>query len=66
MEHIEEIVTVVVRGLEVLEDKDNFIEWLKEPNIAMGGKTPLSMLDTKPGTQLVIDILGRIEGGVYS
>ncbi len=65
-ENIEEVVEVVARGLEVLEDKDKFIKWLKRPNIAMGGKTPLSMLDSSDGTQLVLTILGRIETGVYS
>ena len=40
--------------------------WLKEPIPALGGVTPLSLLDTDEGAQKVTDILGRIEHGVYS
>ena len=40
-------------------------EWLKRPNRALGGKTPLELVDTEPGARLVEDVLGRIAyGGV--
>lgn len=63
-ENIEDVVEVVVRGIEVLESKDDFIHWLKSPIRALGYKTPLSMLETKEGIQLVLDVLGRIEYGI--
>lgn len=66
MEHMEEIVEVIVRGLEVFEDKEKLILWLKHPSKALGGRTPLSMLNSRPGTDLLLDELGRIEAGVYS
>lgn len=65
-EHIEEIVGVIARGLEVFEEKDRLIGWLKHPSKALGGKTPLSMLCSRPGTELLLDELGHIEEGVYS
>jgi putative toxin-antitoxin system antitoxin component (TIGR02293 family) len=40
--------------------------WLHKPNRALGGVSPLSLLDTDLGTQEVEKILGRIEYGVYS
>lgn len=40
--------------------------WLSRPNRALGGESPLSLLDTDAGTQEVEAILGRIEDGVYS
>lgn len=64
--HMEKIVDVIVQGLEVFGDKDRFISWLKRPCIALGGKAPLSLLDSRVGAEKVLDVLGRIEGGVYS
>jgi putative toxin-antitoxin system antitoxin component (TIGR02293 family) len=40
--------------------------WLHNPNRALGGVSPLSLLDTDLGTREVEQILGRIEYGVYS
>jgi len=42
------------------------IEWIKQPNKALGGQTPLSLLDTDIGTESVLDTLGRIEHGVFA
>jgi putative toxin-antitoxin system antitoxin component (TIGR02293 family) len=56
----------VVSAEEVLGNRDKAIAWLHTPNRALGGETPLSMLDTEVGYQRVRDILGRIEHGVYS
>lgn len=40
-------------------------KWLKRPNRALGGKTPLEMLDTELGAHAVENVLGRIAyGGV--
>lgn len=41
------------------------LDWLKSPNAALGGATPLSLLDTDIGTESVMDTLGRIEHGVF-
>ncbi len=40
--------------------------WLKEPQPTLGSETPLALLDTDEGAQIVGDLLGRIEHGVYS
>src|SRR5262249_55370620 len=40
--------------------------WLNSPNRALGGVTPMSMLETEGGAHEVINILGRIDYGVYS
>lgn len=64
--HEKEIVEVLAKGLKVFEDKDRLIEWLKHPSTALRGKTPINMLDSRPGTKLLLDELGRIEAGVYS
>lgn len=40
--------------------------WLVKPNRALGGRTPLSILDSDAGTLAVERVLGRIEHGIYS
>lgn len=41
-------------------------EWLRTANAALGGDTPLSLLDTDIGANAVLDVLARIEHGVFS
>jgi len=39
--------------------------WLRRPNRALGGRTPLQLIDTEPGARAVENVLGRIAyGGV--
>lgn len=48
-----------------LGDKDRATRWLKRPNRALGGGTPLELLDTEAGARAVENVLGRIAyGGV--
>lgn len=57
---------VVGRANAVFESTESSIHWLKAPNAALGGRTPLSLLDTDIGAESVLDTLGRIEHGVFS
>lgn len=56
----------VGRANEVFEDSAPALHWLKSPNAALSGATPLSLLDTEIGAESVMDTLGRIEHGVYA
>lgn len=56
----------VGRANEVFEDTEAALHWLKSPNSALSGATPLSLLDTEIGAESVMDTLGRIEHGVYA
>jgi putative toxin-antitoxin system antitoxin component (TIGR02293 family) len=48
-----------------LGDGETASRWLKRPNRALGGSTPLEMIDTEPGARAVENVLGRIaHGGV--
>jgi putative toxin-antitoxin system antitoxin component (TIGR02293 family) len=40
--------------------------WLQESNRALGGATPLDLLETAPGAHEVETILGRLDYGVIS
>lgn len=65
-EQILHIAEVGVRGVEVFEDKDKFLTWMKNPNKALANRTPISLLSSRFGTDMVLDELGRIEHGVFS
>lgn len=60
------LASVYVRAVEVLESPDAAREWLKSPQLALNNRVPLDMVETEPGTWLVLDLLGRIEHGVIS
>jgi putative toxin-antitoxin system antitoxin component (TIGR02293 family) len=57
---------VVGRANEVFEEPQAALRWLKSPNSALSGATPLSLLDTDIGAENVLDTLGRIEHGVFA
>jgi putative toxin-antitoxin system antitoxin component (TIGR02293 family) len=65
-EKILELAAFTQRGIEVIGSKESFIEWLHSPLLSLGNKTPLHFLDTSFGIQMLINILGRLEQGVYS
>lgn len=53
-------------GYEVFGDRQKFNTWMKKENRALGGITPLSLIDTLYGLEEVRHLIGRIEYGVYS
>jgi putative toxin-antitoxin system antitoxin component (TIGR02293 family) len=57
---------VIERAEEIFEDLNASLDWLKSPNAALSGATPLSLLDTDIGAESVMDTLGRIEHGVFA
>ena len=57
---------VYAAAVEMIGNKEKAVEWLRTPNRALGGASPLEQLDTDLGAREVEDILGRIAYGVYS
>jgi len=57
---------VAAQAVEVLGNEGKASRWLHTPNRALGGESPLALLDTDLGARQVEDVLGRIEHGVYS
>ncbi len=49
---------------EVLGDRPNAHDWLRDRNGALGGERPLDLLDTEEGGRIVEAVLGRIAHGV--
>ncbi len=58
------VARVVARARHVLASPERAAAWMQRPNRALGGETPLRLLDTEVGEQLVEDVLGRLEHGV--
>jgi len=54
------------QGLEVFQDKDKLNGWLNTPNRALGGKIPYDVMNNQFGREEVLNLLGRIQWGVYS
>lgn len=65
-DHVIQLARVYARAVEVFEDHNKAVKWLKYPLLALGGVTPISCLDNFSGIELVLDELGRIEYGVYA
>ncbi|TKB98271.1 type II RES/Xre toxin-antitoxin system antitoxin [Pedobacter cryotolerans] len=61
-----ELALLYERGIEVLGSERAFSSWIKSPNYALGGEIPFNLLDTRIGFTMVLDILGRIEHGIFS
>jgi putative toxin-antitoxin system antitoxin component (TIGR02293 family) len=57
---------VVVAATEILGNRDKAREWLLTGNRALQGERPIDLLDTTIGFEDVMDVLQRIEFGVYS
>jgi putative toxin-antitoxin system antitoxin component (TIGR02293 family) len=57
---------VIKRCEEVFEDPKTATAWLRLESVALGGKTPLELMESDHGRNLVIDELGRIERGIVS
>ncbi len=65
-ERILRVAAAFQRAVEVLGDLDKARRWFSTPKRALGEKTPLEFCDTAPGAEEVMNLLGRIEHGVFS
>ena len=65
-ERVLRLAALLERAAHVFEDEAGAADWLRAPNLALGGDTPLALADTELGAREVEDLLGRLEHGVYS
>ena len=69
-EHAAEVTLSVIRVLrkaeEIFGSQEKAVLWLKRPNTALNQNTPLELLSSRFGAEEVMDVLTRIEYGVYS
>jgi putative toxin-antitoxin system antitoxin component (TIGR02293 family) len=64
--HAVEIAKVIQHAYEVFRDPEKIKLWVNRENKALNNNRPVQLFDTLTGLNMVNDILGRIEEGVYS
>lgn len=52
-------------GRSVFSTEAVFQDWMRQPNRALGENRPMDLLDTRQGVELLLQLLGQIEHGVY-
>lgn len=57
---------VFKKGMEVFEDEDDFEDWMNCIYHSLDKKRPIDFMITPEGRQSVIDVLKRMEYGIYS
>jgi putative toxin-antitoxin system antitoxin component (TIGR02293 family) len=57
---------IVVLAKHYLGDSEAASRWLQRPNRALGGDSPLGLLDTELGARAVENVLGRVAYGGIS
>lgn len=65
-ERILRLMRIMERAVELFGDREKANQWLKKPKKLFEGKTPLAFAETEPGAQFVLQVIGRIEHGVFS
>ncbi len=61
-----ELARLYIRGQEVFGSMDKFTRWMKTPSHVFRDQTPVSLLDTSVGFDMVLRELGRIEHGIFA
>jgi putative toxin-antitoxin system antitoxin component (TIGR02293 family) len=56
---------VAAQAEEVLGAREDAVKWLHRPSRSLGGHKPLELVRTDAGSELVVDVLGRLEHGVF-
>ncbi len=60
------IAEVYSRGAEVFGSSANFHAWMESANKALGNRNPMDLLPSRYGAHMILDVIGRIEHGVFS
>lgn len=57
---------VLAKAQEILGSREEAINWLKSPAVGLDQRTPIGLLTTTAGAEMVETLLQRMEYGVYS
>lgn len=63
--HIIQILELYQKGFKLFGTK-KFNAWVRTENKILGSIKPIELMDTSIGIEMIEDIIGRIEHGVYS
>ena len=61
-----QLAKVYAKAVDVFEDEQIAVKWLKQPNRALGDTVPMEYLDNSSGIEIILDELIRIEHGVFA
>ena len=65
-ERVLRLARILARATEVLEGPDKARAWLVQPSVALGDRSPLELLRTDIGTELVQNELVKIDYGMFA
>lgn len=65
-ERLLHIIDLYSFGYDFFNVHSEFQRWMRSENIALGGATPLSLIDTSYGINMVRTVIGRAMHGVFS
>lgn len=60
------VIKALAKAIEVFEDQEAAVLWMKRKTRTLGGTNPISLMDTQCGYELVLQALGRIQQGVVA
>lgn len=63
--HLIQIIELFQKGYRLFS-KEKFQLWIRTDNKTLNNNKPIDLLDTSLGIEMIEDIIGRIEHGVYS
>jgi putative toxin-antitoxin system antitoxin component (TIGR02293 family) len=65
-ELILKLIVLYKKGIEIFGEQSFFIRWLNEPSFGLGNITPVDIVNTSGGIDLIMEELNRIESGDLS
>jgi len=65
-EKLIELCRLFHKGITVFNNKEKLLLWINRPNLPLNNQTPLELMETSLGMDMVHDELIKIEQGVFS
>ena len=65
-DQILQLADVYSKGEDIFGSRNKVNLWMETPNKALGQKKPVELLSSSYGVQMIHEVLGRIEHGIYS
>ena len=57
---------ILISAVQFFENEKDALLWSKTPVKALGGRLPIDMLSNDKGAEIVLNIIGRLEHGIFN
>ncbi|MBB1272162.1 antitoxin Xre/MbcA/ParS toxin-binding domain-containing protein [Psychromonas sp. SR45-3] len=57
---------VLISAVQFFENEKEALLWLKTSVKALGGRLPIDMLSTDKDAEMVLNVIGRLEHGIFN